>query len=97
MTSSPTFMVLTPEDFDSHAERIARRVASLLLASPAPKDETPAGLLTAKEVRARLQVSASTLWEMRRRGKLAPVYIGRAVRFRSADVDALCAPPSAPC
>ena len=96
MTASPTFMVLTPEDFDSHAERIARRVAALIRASE-PREETPAGLLTAKEVRARLQVSATTLWAMRRDGRIAAVQIGRAVRFRASDVEALCAPTAAPC
>jgi predicted DNA-binding transcriptional regulator AlpA len=55
-------------------------------AEPAPAE---AHLLTGGEVCRRLSIGPTTLWQMRRKGVIIPIYLGRAVRFRAADVEAL--------
>lgn len=71
-------------------ERTARLTAGILLAELDQRDDAPPDkLLTADEACTRLSISRTTLWHLRRRGTIAPVYLGRAVRFRASDVDAL--------
>jgi excisionase family DNA binding protein len=42
--------------------------------------------LTEKEVMQRLDISRTTLWELRKKGLIAFLRIGSAVRYREADV-----------
>jgi excisionase family DNA binding protein len=49
-------------------------------------------LLTATEVAEMARVSARTVWRWKEDGTLASVAIGRVVRFRRVDVDALLTP-----
>lgn len=44
-------------------------------------------LMTAKEVRKEMRISASTLWKLEKQKKLVPFRIGRRVFYRRADVD----------
>ena len=56
------------------------------------RPERPAGsdrLLTTRQVCDLLHVSRSTLHQLRRRGVIEAVRIGRAVRFRARDIKAL--------
>jgi excisionase family DNA binding protein len=46
-------------------------------------------LLTSSQVAERLAISRATLYRLTGEGKLVPVRIGRAVRFRPEDVDKL--------
>ncbi|ACY46970.1 helix-turn-helix domain-containing protein [Rhodothermus marinus] len=46
-------------------------------------------LLTPREVCALLRIGRTTLWELRRRGLLRAVYVGRSPRFRREDVEQL--------
>ncbi len=46
-------------------------------------------LLTPREVCTLLRVGRTTLWELRRKGLLKAVYVGRSPRFRREDVEAL--------
>ena len=88
----PLQLLVADDSFDEISERIARRVRDLLAREPVPppmRPDEPPGLLTAEAVCERLSIGLTTLWQMRRRGTLTPVYIGRAVRFRAADVDTL--------
>lgn len=84
--------LITDRRLDELAERAARRAADLVVAHLTALQEsaaTPERLLTSEEARARLHVSTTTLWQMRRRGELVAVQVGRAVRFRASDVDAI--------
>lgn len=47
------------------------------------------GLMTARAVAERLQVTPGTVYEWGRTGRLGVVRLGRLRRFRPADVDAL--------
>ncbi len=53
-----------------------------------PRTEQPAALLTEKQVCAYLSVSKRNLYCWRMAGLVPYFKIGRAVRFRKADVDA---------
>lgn len=70
-------------------QRIERAVEH----EPCPPSSSPTGerLLKADEVQSRLNISRTTLWQMRRRGEISAVSIGRSVRFRESDVAALVA------
>ena len=46
-------------------------------------------LLTANQVAERLAISRATLYRLMGKGKIAPVRLGAAVRFRPEDVDKL--------
>lgn len=52
----------------------------------------PESLLTIRDVCATLSVGRTTVWQLRRQGKLPAVQIGSAVRFRRSDVEALIQP-----
>jgi excisionase family DNA binding protein len=43
-------------------------------------------LLTTDEVLRLLRIGRTTLWKLRRQGKLKAIYIGRALRFDARDV-----------
>lgn len=45
-------------------------------------------LLTPEEAAGRLKISTRTLRRLARRGEIAVVRIGRAIRFRGQDIDA---------
>ena len=45
-------------------------------------------LLKEEQVCRRLKIGRTTLWQLRRRGELPAVHIGRAVRYRASDVRA---------
>lgn len=51
-----------------------------------PETTDRATLLTEREVIERLRIGRTTLWRLRRDGKLPSVNIGRAVRYRLTDV-----------
>ena len=46
-------------------------------------------LLTPREVCSLLRIGRTTLWELRRRGLLRAIYVGRSPRFRREDVETL--------
>ncbi|WP_054686261.1 helix-turn-helix domain-containing protein [Rhodothermus marinus] len=46
-------------------------------------------LLTPREVCALLRIGRTTLWELRRKGLLQTIYVGRSPRFRREDVEEL--------
>jgi excisionase family DNA binding protein len=48
--------------------------------------ELTALLLTERDVIERLRIGRTTLWRLRRDGKLPSINIGRAVRYRAEDV-----------
>ena len=48
---------------------------------------TPAEFWTAEELAARLRVNKATIYRMARRGEIAYYSIGRAMRFRTPDVE----------
>lgn len=50
------------------------------------EDDRP--LVTRQETAARLQVSLTKLWQLTARGELRAIRIGRAVRYRPADIEA---------
>ena len=50
---------------------------------------SPDNLVNVRVACSRLGVCRTTLWKMRRDGDLETVYIGSAVRFRSAEIDKL--------
>ena len=43
-------------------------------------------LLKEEQVCRHLKIGRTTLWQLRRRGELPAVHIGRAVRYRASDV-----------
>lgn len=45
--------------------------------------------LTVEDVTQRLQIGTTTLWQLRRDGKIKGFHVGRRVLFRPEDVDAL--------
>lgn len=51
-----------------------------------PTPEARQGLATCAAAQAYLSISRSTLWRLQRQGILTPVKIGRALRFRWADL-----------
>jgi predicted DNA-binding transcriptional regulator AlpA len=51
--------------------------------------EAKPGLATAEQAVAFLSLSRTTLWRLERKGVLEPVRIGRAVRYRWADLHEL--------
>ena len=53
--------------------------------------EIPAPLLSVGQVCLLLNISRTTLWKLRRQGHIPTVEIGRALRFRRADVERLMA------
>jgi len=56
-------------------------VSTATMPSPSP------GLLTVKDIAARLRVSPRTVWRLRDAGRLpAPIRFGQAVRWRENDV-----------
>ena len=55
-------------------------------ATPEPKE-----FWTAEELAARLRINKATIYRMARRGEIAYYSIGRAMRFRSPDVEAFLA------
>ncbi len=48
--------------------------------------EVQQGLATASQAAAYLSLSRTTLWRLQRQGILTPIKIGRALRFRWADL-----------
>lgn len=73
---------------DDQLEKLADRIASRL--SPRKPRETPDQvLLTISDVCERLQVGRTTIWNLRRAGKLEARRIGSAIRFDPADVESL--------
>lgn len=57
--------------------------------APAPIPAQQQGLATCADAQAFLRVSRTTLYNLERRGDLRPVRIGRAVRYRWADLQRL--------
>ena len=55
---------------------------------PKPDPDTPRVLLTQREACVALSISAPTIRELTRSGKLRVVRIGRAVRYRLDDLEA---------
>ena len=55
---------------------------------PKPDPDAPRVLLTQREACVALSVSAPTIRELTRSGRLPVVRIGRAVRYRLADLEA---------
>lgn len=56
----------------------------------APAPTTPhQGLATTREAQAYLRVSRTTIYKLSLTGALAPVRLGRALRFRWADLQSL--------
>jgi excisionase family DNA binding protein len=89
--SAPTaILVHGADELLQRLDRMERKIDQL---TSDAENETPAAdsdrLLKPDVVQKRLQVSRTTLWQLRRRGELKAVAIGRAVRFRESDVDAL--------
>lgn len=81
------------ERFVAALERLA--VPPLPAESPIPQPQ-PGGLLTKPQVAARLGKSPREVERLVKRGKLRKVPdLGRAARFRPADVDKLVATPEA--
>ena len=58
---------------------------------PMAQHDKREGLATAKEAGRFLAVSRTTLWRLAASGTLAPVRIGRALRFRWTDLHAMAA------
>lgn len=54
------------------------------------KNSTTQKLFSVKQAQATLSVSRGTLRNMEIRGDIKPVRIGRCVRFRAADIEAIC-------
>ena len=54
-----------------------------------PADERPGDLVDAKEAARLLGMTAAAVRQAARRGTFSPVYLGRRVRFRLADLLAL--------
>lgn len=82
-------VVITPHELEQLIESAVERALARQSPAPAPPKPT-AGLLDRQEVQERLSISRSTLYELRRRKKLQPVYLGpRQVRYRSEDVERL--------
>mgnify|MGYP005811615967 CR=1 FL=1 len=46
-------------------------------------------LATAADACRRLRISKSSLWRLRRSGLLTPVMVGRAIRYRVTDLEAI--------
>jgi excisionase family DNA binding protein len=68
-------------------EEVRSALAELRTEAPAAPDEDR--LLTLEETRDRLRISNTTLWQMRRQGKLQGRSVGRRVLIRESDVNAL--------
>lgn len=60
-------------------------------AEPAAPAVEPGALLTVMEVTALLPVGRSTVYKLIKRGKVEPVYFGRAVFIRRSEIEALVA------
>ena len=56
---------------------------------PKPEAEATPPYLSIAQVTERLHISKTTLWELRRKGKLRAFHVGRRVLFKSDDVTAL--------
>ena len=81
--------LITDTRLDALVERTARRVAEMLRDQDSDREREATALLTAQDVCERLRIGPTTLWKLRRAGRLPSVGIGRAVRFRPSDVDAV--------
>lgn len=71
---------------DDIAQRVTARIQGEVIRPSAPVEER---LVSVEEVCEQLSISRTTLWHLRRQGRLASVNLGRAVRFRASDVEAL--------
>ena len=78
-------IVVSPDELRT---LIREAVAEAMQDQNGAADE-PDTLLSTAQVCRRLGIGRTTLHEMRRRGRIEAVTIGRAVRFRASDVDAL--------
>ncbi|MCH7638292.1 MAG: helix-turn-helix domain-containing protein [Bacteroidetes bacterium] len=57
--------------------------------SPAQDEVEPTPYLSIEQVTRRLHISKTTLWQLRRDGKIRAFHVGRRVLFKSDDVTAL--------
>ena len=67
---------------------IENKVKDELLNVSTPEQENPE-FLTKKQVMAKYQISAMTLWRMEQKGELIPSRIGNKVMYRPKDVEKL--------
>jgi excisionase family DNA binding protein len=84
---------LKPDDLAQLVRRVVEETLGRLESRPAAAGtaETAAGpvfLLRPREAARALAISERTLWELTRRGEIPHVRLGRAVRYRPADLDA---------
>jgi len=77
-------IVLTPEELATVVEQAVERV----LARHEPSAPTPSRLLSRKEALAYLRISETTLWRLRRTGKLIGRQVGRKQYFTQEELDA---------
>ncbi len=87
--------LITDTRLDALVERMARRAAEIIHARERDAEHEDATLLTTAEVCDRLRIGQTTLWKMRREGKITAVIVGGALRFRASDVDAAMEPEHA--
>jgi len=72
------------------AETIRTIVREELIAHAGDRPPEPInGYLTVEDVTQRLRIGKTTLWQLRRNGKIRGYTVGRRVLFRPEDVDAL--------
>jgi excisionase family DNA binding protein len=83
--------------FEALAAEVAalRTVVAKAAPSPSAALGSPSSLLTAEEAAHRLRISPKALYQRVARGQLKAYRLGRALRFRRADLDALMRPLAA--
>jgi excisionase family DNA binding protein len=83
--------------FEALTVEVAALRVAVAKAAPAPSGAkgAPSSLLTAKEAAHHLRLSPKALYQRVARGQLKVHHLGRALRFRRADLDALMRPLAA--
>ena len=81
-------IVTTPEELTGLIDKsVQKAVAEAISTHEAMnRQKSPDKLISKKRAAELLECAISTIDNMRRRGELVPVYIGRAVRFRESDI-----------
>lgn len=80
-------LTVTPEALRAYGIAIAQEV----LNAQAKAKDADAILLTVEEAGELLKASRTALWRWEKKGILKPIKIGRSVRYRKSDLEALAA------
>ena len=84
------FVVIPIEELEARIEAAVERAVARH--APAPAHTKPPALLDREEAQDRLCMSRSAFYELRKRKKLEPVFVGpRQPRYRSEDIDRIMA------